>query len=159
DAIGLANASLGASTIEFDSTVFSTPLSINLTSGQLELSDTNGSETIMGPAAGVTVSGAGTSRVFAIDANVTAAISGLTIAGGRVSGNGGGLANFGGAATLTDCTISGNTAASGGGVYTGPDGTTTLNNCSVIGNSAYGNGGGLYDFLGSISLSNCTISG
>ncbi len=85
-----ANAQGGAETITFDPTAFATPQTINLTSGQLELSDTTGTETITGPAAGVTVNGGGTSRVFQVDANVTATISGLTITGGN-AGNGGGL--------------------------------------------------------------------
>ena len=136
--IGLANSNSGASTIDFDSTVFDTALTITLTSGQLELSNTSGTETITGPAAGVTVSGGGLSRVFQVDANVTASISGLTITGGSVSGAGGGLANYGGTTTLTDCTVSGNSASSGGGVYTGQYGTTTLEDCTVSGNSALG---------------------
>ena len=67
-AIGQANMNGGAETINFDSTVFSTPQTITLTGGQLELSDTTGTETITGPAAGVTVSGGGQSRVFQVDA-------------------------------------------------------------------------------------------
>ena len=118
------------------------PLTITLTGSQLELSNTSGTETITGPAAGVTVSGGGLSRVFQVDANVTASISGLTITGGGVSGAGGGLANYGGTTTLTDCTVSGNSAVNGGGLYTNNYGTTTLTNCTVSGNSAV-NGGGL----------------
>ena len=59
--------------------------------------------------------------MFQVDAGVTASISGLTITGGTTAGNGGGLYNDGGTATLTNCTVSGNsatgTAAGGGGVY------------------------------------------
>ena len=65
----------------------------------------------------MTVSGGGLSRVFQVDAGVTASISGLTITGGNVgysgygTGSGGGLANFG-TTTLTNCTVSGNSAYS-----------------------------------------------
>ena len=83
-AIHDANAQRGAETITFDPTAFATPQTITLTSGQLELSDPTGTETITGPAAGVTVSGGGTSRVFQVDAGVTASISGLTITGGSM---------------------------------------------------------------------------
>ena len=83
--IDLANACAGANTIDFDSTVFDEPQTIFLSGSQLELSDTSGTETIAGPAAGVTVSGVGLSRVFQVDANVTASISGLTITGGRAA--------------------------------------------------------------------------
>ena len=62
-------------------TVFATPQTITLTGSQLELSNTSGTETITGPAAGVTVNGGGLSRVFQVDRGVTASISGLTITG------------------------------------------------------------------------------
>ena len=112
--INQANADDQANTIVFDSTMFSTPQTITLSGGQLELNDTGGTQTITGPAAGVTISGGGNSRVFQVDSGVTASISGLTISGGSAAGNGGGLANYG-TATLTDCTISGNTVT--GSVY------------------------------------------
>ena len=47
--------------------MFSTPQTITLSGTQLELSDTTGTETITGPAAGVTVSGGGLSRVFQVE--------------------------------------------------------------------------------------------
>ena len=119
-AIGLANLDGGDETITFDSTVFQTPRTISLTGGQLELSDTTGTTTIVGPQNGVTVSGGGLSRVFQVDALVNASIWGLTITGGEATdfhGVGGGLHNLG-TATLTDCTVSGNSAAgSGGGLF------------------------------------------
>ena len=62
--INQANADDQANTIVFDSTVFGTPQTITLSGGQLELSDTGGTQTITGPAAGVTISGGGKSRVF-----------------------------------------------------------------------------------------------
>src|SRR6516162_8397902 len=99
----------GISTITFDSHVFATPQTITLTGRPLELSNAGETETITGPAARVTVNGGGLSRVFQVDANVTASISGLTITGGS-AGNGGGLAIYGGTATLTNCTVSGNAA-------------------------------------------------
>ena len=84
----------------------------------------------------MTVSGGGASRVFQVDGGVTASISGMTITGRHDAGNGGGLANYGGTTTLTNCTVSGNSAAScsGGGLYS-LSGTTTLTNCTVSGNS------------------------
>ena len=81
-AIVQANTTGGNETITFDKTVFKTPQTINLNGTQLELSDKTGTETITGPKAGVTVSGGGLSRVFQVDASVTASISGLTITGG-----------------------------------------------------------------------------
>ena len=159
-AIGLANSAGGAETIAFDSTVFGTPQTINLTQGQLELSTPNEAVTITGPAGGVTVSGGGNSRVFQVDANVTASISGLTITGGTVGQDyGGGLFNLG-TTSLTNCTVSGNSAGySGGGVATGsrsdPGGTTTLSNCTVSGNS----GAGLFTRFGTTTATNTIIAG
>ena len=63
----------GANDITFDPTAFATP-DDDLTSGELELSDTTGTETITGPAAGVTVNAGGASRVFQVDAGVTASL-------------------------------------------------------------------------------------
>jgi hypothetical protein len=156
-AVGQANMAGGA--IDFDPAVFATPQTITLTGTQLELTDTTGTETITGPAVGVTVNGNNASRVFQIDGGVSASISGLTISGGNAgSGNGGGLDNVG-TTTLTDCTFSGNSAWGGGGLAN-LDGTLTLTNCTVSGNSAGGtNGGGLDCFYGTLRLTNCTVSG
>src|SRR6516165_963295 len=65
-AITLANTNGGNETITFDSTVFKAPqtITLNPTLGQLELSDTTGTETIVGPRNGVTVDAGGASRVF-----------------------------------------------------------------------------------------------
>ena len=87
-AIVQANSNGGDQTITFDSTVFATSQTISLTGSQLELSDITGNETIIGPAAGLTVDGGGLSRVFQVDTGVTASISGLTISGGSASNGG-----------------------------------------------------------------------
>jgi hypothetical protein len=159
EAVLFANAdSVGNANITFDKTVFAAPQTITLTGTQLELSNTGEAETITGPKAGVTVSGGGLSRVFQVDAGVTASFSGLTLGGGKTNGNGGGLLNSG-TATLTGCTISGNSAASGGGVFN--SGTAALTNCTVSGNSASGfggDGGGVFN-SGTATLTGCTISG
>src|SRR4029077_8129658 len=83
-AISQANSNAGDDTIAFDSKVFKTPQTITLdpTLGQLELTDTTGTASIVGPKKGVTVDAAGNGRVFEVDANVTASISGMTITGG-----------------------------------------------------------------------------
>ena len=147
--IDQANADDQSNTIVFDPTVFGTPQTITLSGGPLELEDTGGTQTITGPAAGVTISGGGSSRVFQVDGGVTASISGLTISGGFARTEWRGLANYG-TATLTGCPgqprrrrriqslwgqpdpdrlhVSGNT---GGGL--GNEGTT-LTDCTVSGN-------------------------
>ena len=131
-------------------TDFSTPQIITLTSGELELSTPNETVTITGPAAGVTVSGDRLSRVFQVDAEVTASISGVTITGGsEPTHDGGGLYNLG-TTTLTDCSVSGNSAAGGGGIDNGRGAAITLTNCAISGNSAIGrvSGGIVYDGVG-----------
>ena len=143
-----------AATITFSPTVFATSQTITLTQGQLELSNTSGTITIIGPAAGLTVSGGDASRVFEVDPDVTASISGLTIAQGSAA-SGGGLYNLG-VTHLTDCTISGSSAAgNGGGLFNG--GTVTLTDCTISGDSAAG-GGGLAN-SGTAELFSCTLSG
>ena len=114
-AIVQANTAGGNETITFDKTVFKTPQTINLTGGQLELSDTTGTETITGPKAGVTVNAGELSRVFQVDAGVTASISGMTITGGNDRRQRRRPAQHGGTLTLTNCTVSGNSADDGGG--------------------------------------------
>jgi hypothetical protein len=147
-AVAQANSNPGADTLNFG-TFFTTAKAITLSGSQLELTDTTGKTTITGPLAGVTISGNAMSRVFQVDADVSASISGLTITDGSVTGNGAGLNNLG-TTTLTDCTITGNHAISasntlsglGGGVanYTG---TLTLTNCTISGNTADVGGGGV----------------
>ncbi len=156
--INQANADNQANTIVFDATVFSTPQTITLSGSQLELSDTGGTQTITGPAAGVTISGGGMSRVFEVDSGVTASLSGLTISGGSVSsGNGGGLANYGGNVTLTGCTLSGNSAGSLGGGLDTSGGTATLTNCTVVSNTASVSGGGI-EAQGPVTVLSSTFS-
>jgi parallel beta-helix repeat protein len=161
-AIAMANSNLGVATITFDKTVFSTPKTITLGGTQLELTEAGLTATITGPSAGVTVSGGGLSRVFQVDEFVSASISGLTISGGKTTGDGGGL-RIVGKATLTNCTITGNTARSGGGLLINSRalaGATTLTNCTVSDNSASNIGGGLANYGSSrTGLTNCTVSG
>ena len=144
--INEANADDGPNQIVFDPSVFSTPQTITLSLGQLELSDTGGTQTITGPAAGVTISGGRSGRVFQIDDGVTAAISGVTISNGTIGypGSGGGLANYG-TATITGCTISGNyayfDAQGAAGVFNSGGANLTMTDCTVSGNYALFVGG------------------
>ncbi len=165
-AVAFANTDTsGIASISFDPGVFGTSQTITLTGSQLELSNTSEAETITGPAAGVTISGARLSRVFQVDTGVTATITGLTITGGLTAGNGGGVGNSG-TLTVTDCTVNGNTAgigagpADGGGIYN--DGTLTVTDSTVTANFADGNylassGGGLFN-SGTLNVTSSTIT-
>jgi autotransporter-associated beta strand protein len=139
-------------TITFQSGVTGT---ITLTGPELDITN---SMTITGPGAStLTVSGNNASRVFSINSGVTASISGLTIANGKV-GKGAGILN-GGTLILQNSTLSGNsaTASGGGGIYN--SGTLTLQNSTLSGNSAPGPGGGIDNYKGTLSLQNCTLWG
>ena len=174
--IQMANASPGADTITFAAGL--TGL-INLTSGQLEISD---DLTITGPgSASITISGVNQSRVFQVDAGKTAFISGVTITSGHapaggplaVGGDGGGIYSLG-SITFSGCQVSDSAAGVGGidadgglggGIYAA--GPATLVNCAITDNSAgiggisggvQGNGGGIYA-AGPLSMANCTVTG
>jgi hypothetical protein len=76
-----ANQAGGINSINF-SALFNTPQTITLTSGQqLDITDSN--LTIMGPAAGVTVSGNNHTRVFAVESDAGATFWYMTITGGN----------------------------------------------------------------------------
>ena len=189
DAVNLDNAlapSSGA-TITFDSTVFATAQTITLDGTALTLTNTSGTQTITGPAAGVTVSGNNASRVFVINSGVTASVSGLTITGGNATGSGsagsGGAIDNLGTLMLNNATISGNTSSGNGGGGVGGNlydaGTATVTNCIISGNTGFGvdtpnapnttiltnctisnnTSNGLELGGGSTTLTNCTVSG
>ncbi len=163
-AINLANSLPSDDTITFSS-LFNTPQTIALTGGQLVIDD-RADTTVTGTGANMlSISGGGTSRVFAVYGG-TATFSNLTISGGRAN-YGGGLRNIGGTVALNDCTISGNNAfgqgqgatqSGGGGLYL-KGGTLTLTGCTVAGNSSYSDGGGVAVYEGTATLIGCTISG
>ena len=160
-AVATANGNSQANTIQFGP-LFNTRQTITL-GAQLELSDTNGAQTITGPANGVTVNGGGNSRVFQVDRSVTASFSGLNITGGFADQGGGVLTLPGSNVTLNNCTISGNSVTqsnlpgNGGGIRN--YGTATLNNCIVSGNTAEANGGGMFNSSGTTAtLSNCSFN-
>ena len=84
DAIEQASVTAGPVVIDFR---IPTPATITLSQGPLELSDTDGPVSIVGPgAAALTIDGDGAADVFRIDPGVTATVSGLTISGGWSSG-------------------------------------------------------------------------
>ena len=150
--------------------MFSTPQTITLAGTQLELSDTTGTETITGPAAGVTVSGGGLSRVFQVDARCHRVDLGtddhrrqrrrtlrrrpvqqcgtVTLTNCTVSGNyrlrRRRLCNIDGTLTLTNCTVSGNSPPATAAACIVTAARLTLTNCTVSGNYAGYAGGGLY---------------
>jgi len=142
-------------TINFDATVFSSPQTITLTSGQLVIDK---DLTIQGPGASL-LSISGNSygySVFSINSGVTATLDGISIKEGRGGfiGGGGGI-NNGGTLTVTNSTISNNGAYVGGGIANG--GILTVSNSTISNNGAYA-GGGIANG-GILTVSNSIISG
>ncbi len=166
-----ANANSAGSLIEFAPTIFNadTPQTITL-SDTLALEETAGAEVLAGPGAGaVTISGNNAVQVFdASQANVTASLTGVTIADGMTGPGGAGIDNDGtltvagctftsdtsfgeggaitnsGKLTVASSTISDNTAALGGGIYN--EGMLTVTGSTILGNAALiagGYGGGI----------------
>jgi hypothetical protein len=80
------------------------------------------------------VSGNNSSRVFRITSGASASLSGLTITGGSVHGNGGGVENTGGKLVLKNVVLTGNSARRGGGLFN--DGATILADVATRGNTA-----------------------
>ena len=115
--------------------------------------------TINGPgASSLSISGAGTSRVFGITTSATVTIHGLTVTNGREI-YGGGISTLG-TLTLTNCVISGNTADNGGGGIKIWANTVTINNSIISDNTSYASGGGILLQGGdSLTVNNSTISG
>jgi hypothetical protein len=162
-----ANANPGPDTIAFDVTG-----TIALQSALPALSD---DVDVQGPgAASLTVSGGGSYRVFAVSAGVTAGLSGLTVADGRVGSggpSGAGILNQGTLA-VSDCALTGNRAsrsgggASGGGVANA--GTLTVTRSALTGNSVSADSaflstatadGGAIANTGTLTVADSTLSG
>ncbi len=162
--VGSLRAEIAAATGK-DTIVFAPTLAgktITLTSGELDITR---NLTIQGPGAGkLSISGGDAGRVFEVDgAKTTVTLSGLTITHGRSysggggdfnSTSGGGILNYRGKLTVSDCTLSYNGSSEGGGLFN-DGGTVTLTACTLSHNSS-GDGGGLFN-NGTASLSGCTL--
>jgi hypothetical protein len=114
---------------------------------------------ISGPGGGsLIISANNLSRVFHVNAGVTAAITDVVIADGNAgSGVGGGIDNQG-TLIVDNSTLSNNSAAewNGGGINN--QGTLTVSNSTFSDNMAYW-GGGIKNEGGTATVINCTFSG
>ena len=154
-AITDANVDPGLNDILFDSSFLEGPRVINLAG---VLPDISTDLSINGPGANLLTvrrDTGGVYRIFTIRSTV--GLSGLTIANGDTSGEGGGIGVFGGAVSVSGCAIIGNQANAAGGIENN-GGTLTVTASTISGNSA-GEGGGLRNLNGTTTLTNCTISG
>ncbi len=165
DAIIAANASATGSELIAFSGLFNVRQTIDL---QSALPDISKSVTINGPGANLLtvrrdLNAATNFRVFTISGGITTgvAIRGMTVSGGNVAGDGGGISSNS-LLQLNDLHVTGNTAANGGGVnLLFADGVFT--NCTFSGNSSNGsNGGGGIKYQGALQtlrIINSTVSG
>ncbi len=156
EAINYENAN-GGGTITFASSAFSTPQTITLSLGAL---DVTSNVAITGPAAALTISGNSASGVLAVGDgtdSISATITDLTLSSGNTASNGGGvLNNAQSTLTLFGCLIiNDTTSADGGGVAN--FGTLTLTNDTLTGDTGTTLGGGLYN-AATATITNCTFT-
>ena len=127
-----------------------------LTAGQISFTK-NLTLDASGLAAGVSVSGNNTTRVFDIPSSRTVSMTRLKIAHGDHSGDGGGIRNAG-SLSLTDCELTDNQAGDGGGAIEN-SGPLTLTACTLAGNHAAVGGGAIEHTANVLTLINCTLTG
>jgi CSLREA domain-containing protein len=176
EAIEAANANPGADNVPVPAGTYLLNLGQLVVSDDVAITGTGQANTI--------IDGKASNRVFEIQSEVVADISGVTIQNGYAVFRGGGIYNKGGDLTLTSSTVSGNYAfyyAGGisswgyltlidsavsentsfmynaGGIENSGD--LTLTNSTVSGNSTYGYGGGIYTGGNDLTLTNSTVSG
>ena len=153
-AIMEANALAGDSLIVLDSGTYALTLTgageNNTFTGDLDVTDTSGTLTILGAGSGQTIIDAAglDDRVFDVLSGADLTLQGLTVTGGNAVGtSGGGIRNTG-TLSLVNSTVTGNTAElNGGGILNGElglQGTLNLSNSQISGNSAV-DGGGIYN--------------
>ena len=144
-AVAEANATVGHDIITFDPSVV-----VVQVMGQLSITTTmsiigNG---LAGPTIQNVAPLSTTSRVMNIT-NVLVNLHGLTITGGNVTGNGGGIQNAG-TLTIVNCVIEGNNANGAAGAGGGIRSTNTLNvfNSTIAGNASIASTSGGISFAG-----------
>ena len=163
-AIQEANAQAGANTIFVASGTFA--LGITGTgedvaaSGDLDITDTTGTLTIVGAGADKTfIDAAGLDRIFDLHAGVTVTLSGVTLLGGNVTGNGGAVRSNDATLLVSDSTFSGNQASgSGGAIYVGTGSNVDVERSTLSSNTAAVDGGGIAN-VGTLAITNATFSG
>ena len=144
-AVGQANATAGADTIDFDSSVFNTPQTITLTRHPARADRHDRDRDDHRPGGGrdgqrrrAEPGVPGRRRCHGVDLGTDDHRRQRRTATAAACSTDGTI-------TLTNCTISGNSAGCDGGGLYNLGGTTTLTNCTVSGNSAGNGGGGLYN--------------
>lgn len=157
----------GANTVTFDPALSGATITLG---SEIDITDA-ASVTIDASslAAGLTISGNSTNRIFYVGSGRRLGLKSLTLTGGNgvgsaFSGNGGAIMVTGGTLEVALCTFTGNAASgegSGGAIYNFQAGNVTLNRCTLSQNSSpVESGGAIYNDVNcSIALTHCTISG
>ncbi len=166
EAIILANSNAASDIIRLPAGVFT--LSIegvdedeSLT-GDLDIFDSIGSTRIVGAGVGKTIIDAGgIDRVFHFwGEGVVGIVEGVTIRGGRTTGEGGGIVLASGnniSLTIVDSEFVGNEATLGGGISTGEGNNLTVFGSTFRNNTASSLGGAIFNDEGSATISDTKI--
>ena len=165
DAMIVAGNTSGASTIDVPAGHYRLTLAPSGTddgtTGDLQFS--GGTLTIAGASARNTIidaTGLG-DRVFDLPGSGSLTLEHLTITGGSVADNGGGIRDDGTAnVTLTDLALVGNTASqtgSGGGLYVGFGSTVSIDHSLIAENQNSGDGGAI-DTSGMLTITDSTLA-
>jgi predicted outer membrane repeat protein len=158
-----ADAAMGSNQIQFAALFSSSPHTITFTSATPQI---NGQLTITGPGASLlTVTRSGTvtasSNVFNSFASALT-MSGMTVTGGNINANGGGLSINGVTPNVTlDSMVFTNNQANGdgGAISLTNNSSLTVRNSTISNNTATALGGGIFFFQsGSLLMQNCTVS-
>jgi predicted outer membrane repeat protein len=147
-------------TIAFDSSVFSTPLTITLVSGQMEISKSLTLDGTAGGAITPTLSGNDASRLFLLHSGVSVTLRGVRLANGSTPSHGAAIYNQGVLRVEHSAFISNTTSyGKGGAVYNDTGATLTLVDCVLADNhAAFGYGGGVFN-LATTSIVSSTFTG
>jgi len=166
EAITLANTTPGNDQISFNLTG-SSSYTLTLQSALPDIIDATAAIT-GGTAGTVNIAGLGASSltidgsqggfgIFRINTGGNLFISGVTVSGANISGNGGAFNNSG-TLFVSNSTISGNTADCGGGIINNGTGTLTVSDSTISNNTASTYGGGIFADS-NLTVTNSTISG
>jgi hypothetical protein len=150
DQSGSANCVAGSGT---DTIVFRVSGTITLSSGTLP--DIVNTLTINGSGQTITLDGASTYEVLAVNSGATLNLNNLTIANGNAA-NGGGIFN-GGTLTVANSTFSANSATSGDGGGIDNEATLIVTNSTFYDNGAPGDQGGAIFSEGTLTVTNSTF--